>query len=105
MNASRQKTAPARTRRVARVTCRPGPARGVPELPGICRHEFKQIHRKLDHLDDAIRGNGSPGINRRLDRLELAAAARKRLTWIVLGAFASAGASAAMQLFQLLGKH
>jgi len=71
----------------------------------ICRPEFGEIHAKLDRLDDAIRGNGKPGINLRLELLEAAAASRRRLTWIVLGAFVSAGASAVMQLVQIIGRH
>ena len=35
----------------------------------ICKGEFASIHGKLDKLDEAIRGNGKPGIQRRLDRL------------------------------------
>ena len=71
----------------------------------ICRPELGEIHAKLDRLDDAIRGNGKPGINLRLELLEAAAASRRRLTWIVLGAFVSAGASAVMQLVQIIGRH
>lgn len=71
----------------------------------ICRPEFGEMHHKLDRLDEAIRGNGKPGINTRLDRLEEAEASRRRLTWIVVGAFVSAGASAVMQVLQLMGRH
>ncbi|MCL2645433.1 MAG: hypothetical protein FWD61_00340 [Phycisphaerales bacterium] len=70
----------------------------------ICRPEFLSLHSKLDRLDDAIRGNGKPGINLRLELLEAAAASRRRLTWIVIGAFVSAGASAVMQLVQFIGR-
>ena len=70
----------------------------------VCRPEFLSLHSKLDRLDDAIRGNGKPGINLRLELLETAATSRRRLTWIVLGAFISAGASAVMQLVQFLAR-
>ena len=39
-------------------------------VPETCRNAFKSIHTKLDDIDEAIRGNGKPGINTRLDRLE-----------------------------------
>ena len=71
----------------------------------VCRRSFDEIHAKLDRLDAAIRGNGRPGINLRLELLETAAASRRRLTWIVIGAFVSAGASAVMQLVQFLTRH
>ncbi len=71
----------------------------------VSGREMCEIHEKLDRLDEAIRGNGKPGLRQRLERLEEAEASRKRLTWIVLGAFVSAGASAVMQLLQFLGKH
>ena len=70
----------------------------------VCRRAFDDVHRKLDQLDDAIRGNGKPGINLRLELLETAAASRRKLTWIVIGAFVSAGASAVMQLVQFLAR-
>lgn len=68
----------------------------------ICKDEFAEVHAKLDRLDEAIRGNGKLGILRRLDRLEQIELRRSRLTWIVVGAFASAGASVLLQLVQLL---
>jgi len=71
----------------------------------VCRPAFGEIHAKLDRLDEAIRGNGKPGINLRLELLEAAAASRRRLTWLVLGAFISAGASSVLQLVQFLGRH
>lgn len=70
----------------------------------LCRREFAEIHRKLDHLDVAIRGNGKPGIQLRLDRLEQIEAGRKRLTWIVIGAAVSALAAVGMDVAQLVGR-
>ncbi len=49
----------------------------------VCKGEFASIHGKLDKLDEAIRGNGKPGIQLRLDRLESAEAIRSRLLWII----------------------
>jgi len=51
----------------------------------ICGKEFAKLHAKLDQLDEAIRGNGKPGVQRRLDRLEASEASRNRLIWIITG--------------------
>ena len=51
----------------------------------VCKGEFASIHTKLDRMDEAIRGNGKPGIQLRLDRLEAAEAVRSRLMWIIAG--------------------
>ncbi len=52
----------------------------------VCKGEFASIHGKLDKMDEAIRGNGKPGIQLRLDRLESSHATRSRLVWLVVGA-------------------
>jgi hypothetical protein len=52
----------------------------------VCKGEFASIHAKLDKMDEAIRGNGKPGIQLRLDRLESARAVRSRLVWLIVGA-------------------
>ena len=52
----------------------------------VCKSEFSSIHTKLDKLDEAIRGNGKPGIQLRLDRLESADRSRGKLIWIIAGA-------------------
>ena len=52
----------------------------------VCKNEFGLIHTKLDRLDEAIRGNGKPGIQLRLSRLESDEAVRSRLLWIIAGA-------------------
>jgi len=52
-----------------------------------------EIHRKLDRLDEAIRGNGKPGILIRLDRLEQAAQRHAKLIWLIVGALVTAAAS------------
>ncbi len=48
----------------------------------VCKGEFAAISAKLDRLDEAIRGNGRPGIQVRLDRLEAAEKSRNRLIWV-----------------------
>ena len=50
-----------------------------------CEKHFEAIHRKLDQLDESVRGNGKPGILIRLDRLEAAERSRSRLIWLILG--------------------
>ena len=56
------------------------------QYEAICKGEFAELHAKLDRLDEAIRGNGKPGLQRRLDRLEMAEAMRSRLVWLIVGA-------------------
>ncbi len=56
---------------------------GEDRFDDICKPEFESIHTKLDKLDESIRGNGKPGIQLRLDRLEKAEAVRSRLLWII----------------------
>ncbi|HUU96236.1 MAG TPA: hypothetical protein VM487_10885 [Phycisphaerae bacterium] len=51
-----------------------------------CEKHFEVIHEKLDRLDEAVRGNGKPGIQLRLDRLEAAERSRSRLLWLIAGA-------------------
>ncbi len=59
------------------------------EYRKIQEEELKEIHSILQRLDEAIRGNGRPGLVQRVSILEDAAAKRNHLTWLVLGAFAS----------------
>jgi hypothetical protein len=59
----------------------------------ICKEEFAEIKSKLDKLDEAIRGNGRPGITVRLDRLEQDAKRQGKLIWLILGAGVTAMAS------------
>ena len=63
----------------------------------ICKDEFASIHTKLDRMDEAIRGNGRPGIQLRLDRLEAAEKSRSRLIWIITGAAVTLAASSIWQ--------
>jgi len=64
----------------------------------ICKREFREIHAKLDRLDTAIRGNGKPGIQTRLDRLEVAQATRSRLLWIIAAALVTLAVGAVWKL-------
>jgi hypothetical protein len=59
----------------------------------VCKDEFASIHAKLDRLDEAIRGNGRPGITVRLDRLEQDAKRQARLLWLIVGSAITAFAS------------
>ncbi len=61
--------------------------------PDHCQRAFTEIHRKLDRLDEAIRGNGKPGIALRLDRLEQDAKRQARLVWLIVGSAVTAFAS------------
>ena len=60
----------------------------------VCQDEFASIHRKLDVMDEAIRGNGKPGIQLRLDRLESSEKTRSRLLWLVAGSAVTMAVSA-----------
>jgi len=64
----------------------------------IFKPHFDEIHRKLDRLDEAIRGtasNGSkPGILVRLDRLEQDAKRQSKLIWLIVGSLITACGSA-----------
>ena len=59
----------------------------------VCRAEFQSINGKLDRLDEAIRGNGRPGIQTRLDRLERFS----HFVWFITGAAVSAGVAVVIQ--------
>ena len=65
----------------------------------VCKGEFASIHAKLDKMDEAIRGNGKPGIQLRLDRLESSQAVRSRLVWLIAGAAVTLGIGALWKLF------
>ncbi|HOD84964.1 MAG: hypothetical protein BWX88_05183 [Planctomycetes bacterium ADurb.Bin126] len=59
----------------------------------VCKGEFQELHVKLDKLDEAIRGNGKPGIQLRLDRLEAAERTRGKLIWLITGSAVSLAGS------------
>lgn len=63
------------------------------QYEAVCKSEFGEVHTKLDRLDQAIRGNGRPGIQVRLDRLEQDAKRQSRLVWMLLGTVITGGAS------------
>ena len=64
-----------------------------------CKNHFSLIHSKLDRLDESIRGNGKPGIQFRLGRLESAEAIRSRLLWAITVATVTLAAGALWKLF------
>ena len=59
------------------------------QIERMVANEFATIRARLDKLDEAIRGNGRPGIQLRLDRLESAEATRSKLLWIITGTVVS----------------
>lgn len=63
------------------------------EFRAACEREFGEIHQKLDRLDEAIRGNGKPGLSLRLDRIEQDARRLSRLVWLAAGSALTAIAS------------
>ncbi len=68
------------------------------QYESVCKAEFSEIKEKLDRLDEAIRGNGKPGIQTRLDRLETSAAARSRVLWIIAAAVLTLAVGAVWKL-------
>ena len=62
-----------------------------------CKGQFGELHVKLDRMDESIRGNGKPGIQVRLDRLESSERSRSRLIWIILSVAATLAVSSAWQ--------
>ena len=62
-------------------------------LQQLCIIRDSALQAKLDRLDEAIRGNGRPGITVRLDRLEQDAKRQARLLWLVVGSAITAFAS------------
>ncbi len=67
------------------------------QYENVCKGEFGELHAKLDRMDEAIRGNGKPGIQLRLDRLEQDARRQSRLIWLVVGAAVTLAVSSAWQ--------
>ena len=63
------------------------------QYKSVCKGEFQSIHTKLDKMDEAIRGNGRPGIQTRLDRLERF----QHFIWFLCGAATSTGIAAAFR--------
>ena len=57
----------------------------------VCKDEFAGLHKKLDGMDQAIRGNGKPGIQLRLDRLEQEKLSRSKVTWFLVGIAGTVG--------------
>ena len=68
------------------------------QYESICKGEFVGLHKKMDRLDEAIRGNGKPGILRRLDRLESVETLRSKALWIVFGAALTGAGTVLMKL-------
>ncbi len=69
-----------------------------------CHHRFDRIDDKLDTLDIAIRGNGKPGLERRVTLLEVAAASSRRLLWLLIGTAVGTAASTIATLLLALAR-
>ena len=68
------------------------------QYDNTCKDEFAELHRKLDRIDEALRGNGRPGLQTRLDRLEQDRLSRSRLFWLALGTVGTCAATAVAML-------
>ena len=71
----------------------------------VCKGEFAELHKKLDSMDQAIRGNGKPGIQLRLDRLEQERLSRSKVTWFLLGIAGTIGGGLSTPGFVGHGKY
>jgi len=65
----------------------------------ICKNEFLSLNHKIDRLDEAVRGNGKPGIQLRLSRLETVDAVRSKALWIIATATVTLAVGALWKLF------
>ncbi len=65
------------------------------QYENVCKDEFAQIHAKLEAIDVALRGNGKPGIQVRLDRLEQDRVRRYKVTWFIIGCITTLAGSIA----------
>jgi len=63
------------------------------QYENVCKDEFAQIHTKLEAIDVALRGNGKPGIQVRLDRLEQDRVRRYKVTWFIIGCITTVAGS------------
>ena len=61
------------------------------QYENVCKNEFVELHTKLDIIDVALRGNGKPGIQVRLDRLEQEKLSRSKVTWFLVGIAGTVG--------------
>jgi hypothetical protein len=68
------------------------------QYENTCKGEFGELHRKLDRIDEALRGNGRPGLQMRLDRVEQDRLSRSRVFWLSLGAVGTCAATAVAML-------
>lgn len=66
----------------------------------VCKSEFAEIKTTLKAIDVAIRGNGQPGIQVRLDRLETSKRGTSKLLWMLVGAGISIVTGVVMKLLK-----
>lgn len=65
----------------------------VLEMRGDVRHmlgDFSEMRGKVHKLDEAIRGNGKPGLERRMETVEQYIGGKARLGWIAATALITA---------------
>ena len=55
------------------------------EVPLYCRHQFDSITGDIKRIRESLCGNGKPGYNVRIDRLEQERASKTWLERIVIG--------------------
>ena len=68
----------------------------------VCKKEFVTINDKIDKLTDSIVGNGKPGLNIRVDRLEQVSRGLCRAMWLVFASVIVGVAGMFWQLFTVV---
>jgi hypothetical protein len=51
----------------------------------VCKPQFEALFTRVNTLDEAVRGNGKPGLNQRVRDLERCEGLRGKLFWIAVG--------------------
>lgn len=69
-----------------------------------CSAEIAKLSDKIDRIDEAIRGNGHPGLKQRIDRLEQIETDRSKVKWMIVTAMFSGIGSLAILVIQLAFK-
>jgi len=69
-----------------------------------CKDAFRQLFSTLERIDEALRGNGKPGLTLRVDRLEQRANTLSQFKWLAIGATASGVVSLVVGMILAFGK-
>ena len=62
------------------------------------------LKKRIDECDEAIRGNGKPGLNTRVAKLEQSMSTMAKIIWLLAGSIVTSVASIAVMAVTLLIK-